>query len=224
MFVECGWTVAAPNQESLDPALICGIGPRLEALNEANAHAVVIARHGRLVYERYFAGNDQRQSMSLGVVSFDAATKHDMRSISKSVTSLLVGIAFDRGLLTDLDASAFSFFPEYEALRTPEKDRITLRHLLTMSSGLAWDEIPYTDPSSSYRQMEVAPRADHYVLAQPLAELMKAAGKKYEPVIYKGAGHGFMRSGEPNNPAVREGDKKARDEAWARWKKLLAEL
>jgi carboxymethylenebutenolidase len=55
-------------------------------------------------------------------------------------------------------------------------------------------------------------------------ELMKAAGKKYEPVIYKGAGHGFMRSGEPNNPAVREGDKKARHEAWTRWKKLLAEL
>src|ERR1700693_1186950 len=55
-------------------------------------------------------------------------------------------------------------------------------------------------------------------------ELMKAAGKKYEPVIYKGAGHGFMRSGEPNNPAVREGDKKARDEAWARWKILLKQL
>src|SRR5207253_4134517 len=47
-------------------------------------------------------------------------------------------------------------------------------------------------------------------------ELMKAAGKTYEPVIYKGAGHGFMRSGEPNNPNVRESDKKARDEAWAR--------
>ena len=55
-------------------------------------------------------------------------------------------------------------------------------------------------------------------------ELMKAAGKKYEPVIYKGAGHGFMRSGEPNNPQVREGDKKARDEAWARWKALLKQL
>ena len=59
----------------------------------------------------------------------------------------------------------------------------------------------------------------------PKAEqLMKAAGRKYEPVIYKGAGHGFMRSGEPANPNMREGDKKARDEAWARWKKLLAEL
>ncbi|HEV2046603.1 MAG TPA: dienelactone hydrolase family protein [Chthoniobacterales bacterium] len=55
-------------------------------------------------------------------------------------------------------------------------------------------------------------------------ELMKAAGKKYEPVIYKGAGHGFMRSGEPNNPNMREADKKARDEAWTRWKTLLKQL
>src|SRR5437667_135438 len=55
-------------------------------------------------------------------------------------------------------------------------------------------------------------------------ELMKVVGKKYEPVIYKGAGHGFMRSGEPSNPNFREGDKTARDDAWARWKKLLAEL
>jgi CubicO group peptidase (beta-lactamase class C family) len=121
-----GWSVAAPDQEGLDPALICGIGPRLEALKEAQAHGVVIARHGRVVYELYFAGKDWRQSMPLGDVKFEDATKHDMRSISKSVTSLLVGVAFDRGLLTDLDAPAFSFFPEYEPLRTPEKDRITL--------------------------------------------------------------------------------------------------
>jgi carboxymethylenebutenolidase len=55
-------------------------------------------------------------------------------------------------------------------------------------------------------------------------ELIKTAGGKYEPVIYKGAGHGFMRTGEPNNPNAREGDRKAREEAWARWKKLLAAL
>ena len=55
-------------------------------------------------------------------------------------------------------------------------------------------------------------------------ELMKAAGKKYEPVIYKGAGHGFMRSGEPTNPNMREADRKARDEAWTRWKTLLKQL
>ena len=50
-------------------------------------------------------------------------------------------------------------------------------------------------------------------------ELMKAAGKKYEPVIYKGAGHGFMREGE--SPTGNEANKKARDDAWARWKTLL---
>jgi carboxymethylenebutenolidase len=53
-------------------------------------------------------------------------------------------------------------------------------------------------------------------------ELMKAAGKKYEPVIYKGAGHGFMREGE--DPAGKPENKKARDDAWARWVQLLKQL
>jgi carboxymethylenebutenolidase len=53
-------------------------------------------------------------------------------------------------------------------------------------------------------------------------ELMKAAGKKYEPVIYKGATHGFMREGEM--PNANEANKKARDDAWARWKTLLKQL
>lgn len=53
-------------------------------------------------------------------------------------------------------------------------------------------------------------------------ELMKAAGKKYEPVIYKDAGHGFMRDGE--SPTGTPENKKARDDAWARWKTLLKQL
>ncbi len=53
-------------------------------------------------------------------------------------------------------------------------------------------------------------------------QLMKAAGKKYEPVIYKGATHGFMREGEM--PNADEANKKARQDAWARWKTLLKKL
>ena len=53
-------------------------------------------------------------------------------------------------------------------------------------------------------------------------ELMKAAGKKFEPVFYKGAGHGFMRAGEA--PEASPENKKAREDAWARWKDLLNEL
>ena len=51
-------------------------------------------------------------------------------------------------------------------------------------------------------------------------ENMKAAGKTYEPVTYDGAGHGFMRAGEA--PDANEGNRKAREEAWARWKKLMS--
>jgi len=49
---------------------------------------------------------------------------------------------------------------------------------------------------------------------------MKAAGKTFEPVTYDGAGHGFMRAGEA--PDANDANKKARDEAWVRWKTLLA--
>jgi carboxymethylenebutenolidase len=49
---------------------------------------------------------------------------------------------------------------------------------------------------------------------------MKAAGKKYDIVTYEGAGHGFMRAGEA--PDAGDADKKARAEAWGRWKSLLA--
>jgi carboxymethylenebutenolidase len=54
------------------------------------------------------------------------------------------------------------------------------------------------------------------------AEQMKAAGKTYEPVTYKGAGHGFMRMGE--DPGGNEANKKARDDAWKRWKELLQKI
>jgi carboxymethylenebutenolidase len=53
-------------------------------------------------------------------------------------------------------------------------------------------------------------------------ELMKQAGKTYEPVIYEGAGHGFLRTGQGPNPSP--ADKKAHDEAWQRWLSLLKKM
>jgi carboxymethylenebutenolidase len=64
-------------------------------------------------------------------------------------------------------------------------------------------------------------------------EMMKAAGKTYDPVTYEGAGHGFMRAGDAPPPAADadpkareayEGNRKARNEAWVRWKELLKKL
>ena len=53
-------------------------------------------------------------------------------------------------------------------------------------------------------------------------ELMSKAEKKFEPVVYEGAGHGFMRMGESPNPGP--ADQKSRDLAWLRWKELLEKL
>lgn len=75
-----------------------------------------------------------------------------------------------RGWLKDLAASVFSFFPEYADLRTPEKDKITLRDLLTMSAGFAWDERsrPYGNIANSEWPMDEAPDPYRYILSQPM--------------------------------------------------------
>ena len=58
-------------------------------------------------------------------------------------------MAIDRGIIADVDQSVLSFFPDYADLRTPEKDRITVRHLLAMSMGVAWcEDAPYTDENT----------------------------------------------------------------------------
>jgi CubicO group peptidase (beta-lactamase class C family) len=165
-----GWTLAAPEQEALDPASICAIGPRLGALHEADPHGVVVVRHGALVYEAYFPGGDlrwpeQHWEEPLESLPHDARTKHDLQSITKSVVALLVGIALDRGLLETIDAPALSFFPEYADLRTADKDRITVRDLLTMTTGLRWPYKPYL---SMARQMDASPDPYRFVLEQPL--------------------------------------------------------
>jgi CubicO group peptidase (beta-lactamase class C family) len=165
-----GWQVAAPEQQGLDPKILCGIGPRFASWADADAHAVVVVRHGQLVYEHYFAGPDEKLGSPRGNVTYDVEKKHDLRSITKSVTSLLVGIALDKGWIRSLDASVLSFLPEYNDLHSPDKDKITLRHLLTMSSGLAWDEsLPYSNPANSERQMDAAGDPYRYILEQPVA-------------------------------------------------------
>jgi CubicO group peptidase (beta-lactamase class C family) len=123
-----GWRISSPEQLGFDAALLCAMGKGVIDGKLSNVDSIVVVRHGVLVYERYFDYPNHP--------SFDAIIKHAGNSMAKSVVSLLVGIAMDRSLIKDLDAPIFSYFPEYANLRTPGKDRITLRNLLTMSAGL----------------------------------------------------------------------------------------
>ena len=164
------WRIEAQTAVSIDPKPLCALIDNLETL-KPNIHSVLVVRRGSLVFEHYRRGVDQRLGRALGEVAYGPDVKHDVRSVSKSVVSLLIGIALDRKLIANIDESVFTFFPQYASLRTPAKERISLRHLLTMSSGIAWNQnIPYTDAQNSERRMTRAPDPYRYVLEQPLME------------------------------------------------------
>jgi CubicO group peptidase (beta-lactamase class C family) len=165
-----GWTRATPAEVGLDPARLCDLDAVLEQWPHRNIHAVIVVHRGKLVMERYFAGPDERWGWTIGDVKHAPDVKHDLRSMSKSVTSLLVGIASGEGKFPALDSAVFDSFPELAALATPEKRRITFRHLLTMSSGLAWDEnIPYSSPLNSERRLIDSSDPMRFILEQPLS-------------------------------------------------------
>lgn len=164
-----GWTIASPGSVGMDGERPCGIAARL-ALRSSEVHSVVVARHGRLVFEQYFTGIDQPWGHKEGRIEFTATTKHDMRSASKSVTSLLVGIAIDRKLIAGVDERVTKFFPERQSVKSAGWDAITLRHLLTMSSGIQWDEaLPWTDPNNDEPHLAFDADPIGYVLAKPIA-------------------------------------------------------
>lgn len=165
-----GWTIATQAEVGLDSERLCQLDAFIAQWPKANVHAVVVVRNGKLVMERYFAGEDERWGDKLGRVAYGPEVKHDLRSISKSVTALLVGIARNEGKFPALDSSVFDAFPDYADLKTPEKTRITFRDLLTMSAGLAWDEnLPWNDPRNNEREMIMAADPFRYTLSQPVA-------------------------------------------------------
>ena len=165
-----GWTIATPESVGLDGTRLCAIAARLKEM-EANVHSVVIVRRGRLVFEQYFAGYDEVWDQGGGQHTFDATTKHDMRSASKSVVSLLVGIAIDRGLIAGADEPVVKFYPEYADVKSPGWDQITLRHLLTMSSGMQWDENrDWIDPKNDEPHLGSDADPIRYVLSKPVAK------------------------------------------------------
>lgn len=144
-------------------------------LNRENheIHSVLVIKDGLLVFEEYFSGHDFDGS-GAGyhgrILDFDRGTPHNLHSATKSITSTLLGIAIDRGLIADVNERVYDFFPQYDSLRTPVKNRILLRHLLNMRAGWSWNEWnePITSMESNYMQMLYSEDPLGFVLARPM--------------------------------------------------------
>ncbi|HKY54404.1 MAG TPA: serine hydrolase [Anaerolineales bacterium] len=96
--------------------------------NLPNVHSLLVIRNGAIVFEQYYQGHSSNSIF-------------DIRSVTKSFISTLIGIAVKEEYIPDLDQNILSYFPEDKtANMDPRKAAITIRHLLMMKSGLAWDE------------------------------------------------------------------------------------
>lgn len=115
-----------PETVGLDLSYLDSVSQHFSKEIDHKLHSMLVVRHGLLVFERYYNG-------------FGRDNPHDLRSATKSITSLLTGIAIERGAVAGVEAPLMDYlaraYPEVQ-----DKDDIMLRHLLTMSSGLDCDD------------------------------------------------------------------------------------
>lgn len=125
------WTLAAPASVGMDAATLAQTQGVLGG--NTGVSAMLVTRHGQPVFEQYWNG-------------FDKDTLHDMRSATKSVTSLLVGIAIDQHALGGVDDTVASWLAaDYPGAPVLSRG-LVLENLLTMRSGLACNDWDATSP------------------------------------------------------------------------------
>jgi CubicO group peptidase (beta-lactamase class C family) len=117
------WPASTPEAERLDPLRLGDLALRVRRGDYGRINSVLIARHGRLAFEEYFNGWSSEQP-------------HTMQSVTKSVVSLLAGLAAGTGRLSVGDPVT-RFFPGYEPIANLDgrKTAMTVRDLLTMRTG-----------------------------------------------------------------------------------------
>jgi CubicO group peptidase (beta-lactamase class C family) len=154
-------------QESFNGQLIQQLFARIDDGTYKNIHGVLLVRDGKLVVEKYFSGQDEQVKHQ----QFQRDALHDLASATKSVNSILVGIAIDQHLIGGVDEKISAVFPEYADLfADPKKSAIRLRDCLSMTTGLAWNEsdLPYTDARNDHVAMNASGDPIRYLLERPL--------------------------------------------------------
>ncbi|MFP4847020.1 serine hydrolase domain-containing protein [Winogradskyella sp. PE311] len=137
-----GWSTANIKDYGIDEHQLSRLIDSIHSNNTlVNTHSVLIAKQNKLVFENYYDG-------------FNAEIPHDLRSASKSISSAIIGIAIDDNIIESVDERLYDYIPEkYQYTRDSLKSKITIKDLLTMSSGIDVNdkasEDTYQDPRYS---------------------------------------------------------------------------
>ncbi len=170
------WPVASLAQTGFDTRRIETLRARLFAGHYPQLHSLLLVKDGKLVLEEYFYGNARQHP-------------HHLMSVTKSVTSVLIGLALAQQHIADVDVAMVDFFPAYrESTRDADLRRIRLKHVLAMNAGLDWNTwiYPEGDPRDSTTQMTraedwiehvlqrriVAPPGERFVYSNGLSMLL----------------------------------------------------
>ncbi len=118
------WIISSASEVKLNQSIINKLGQILDINKRLKINSVLIARNGKLVFEKYFNSYNMNKS-------------NQLKSLGKSITSILIGIAIDNGFIKSVDAKIIDYFPEFRNLPgwDKNKEEITIRHLITMTAG-----------------------------------------------------------------------------------------
>jgi CubicO group peptidase (beta-lactamase class C family) len=161
-----GWTTAPADPTRIDVALL-EEGVRAIMRGEyPEIHSILIAHRGDLVFEHYFPGTSQDGEL----VDFGPYTLHSLQCVTKSLTGIAVGMAIDQGHIPGVETSMLSWYPEYNRPDRLEKEAITLRHLLTNTAGLEWNEwfVSIYSRRNDLNRHYLTPRHYEFLLEKPL--------------------------------------------------------
>lgn len=152
------WATSTPEEQGMDPGKLEAMMAYIDE-HDMEVDSIIVVRHGRIVFEEYGYG-------------WFPDTRHKLHSVTKSVTSMLVGIAIDQGLIEGVHMPLTELFPDRTMANVDaRKAGITLEHLLDMSDGMDWHEHdwPYDDPRNPVNGMGSSPDIVQYVLDWPMA-------------------------------------------------------
>ena len=169
-----GWETASLSAVGMDYTYLERLMNSLNYIKDHNIHSLLVVKDGKLVFEEYFEGQKFCLAEYTGELGFDRDDTHTLCSATKSIVSALCGIAIDKGFVDSVEEKVFDFFPEYSDLLAgaDEKRELTIKHLLTMTSGIEWDDetFPYSDPRNDIYQLFTTNDPMRYILKQPLSE------------------------------------------------------
>lgn len=188
-----GWTKGTPASVGLDEKTLLRFDADLASGKYMLVDSFHVVRCGKEVFERKYAhdygqiyGKEARTKGPLNArltgpynyfdpdwhPFYHGTDMHSMQSVSKTVTSVIYGIAITRGdFKAGLDTPVLKFFDETKVKNVDDrKRRMTLRNVLTMTTGLEWNEnVPYDDPRSDSSLMEATDDWVQYVIDKPMA-------------------------------------------------------